>query len=93
MIYALADYGLVVSADHRKGGTWGGAEEELNRRPHRPVFVRVTGAVPPGNRALVKLGAIAFPGIEGHEDPAARLEQAAAIHATPAQEGTLPLFC
>ncbi|VFN05875.1 MAG: Predicted Rossmann fold nucleotide-binding protein DprA/Smf involved in DNA uptake [Candidatus Kentron sp. G] len=29
LIYAMADYGLVVSAEHKKGGTWAGAMEEL----------------------------------------------------------------
>jgi predicted Rossmann fold nucleotide-binding protein DprA/Smf involved in DNA uptake len=24
LIYAMADYGLVVSAEHKKGGTWAG---------------------------------------------------------------------
>ncbi|HRR34848.1 MAG TPA: hypothetical protein P5026_12155, partial [Kiritimatiellia bacterium] len=45
LIYALADYGLVVSADFKKGGTWEGAQEELRRKPGRPVFVRMTGSV------------------------------------------------
>jgi predicted Rossmann fold nucleotide-binding protein DprA/Smf involved in DNA uptake len=61
LVYAIADYGLVVSSDHKKGGTWAGAEEELKRKPGRPVFVRLTGSVPIGNRKLVELGARPFP--------------------------------
>ena len=92
LIYALADYALVVSADHRKGGTWGGAEEELKRKPGRPVFVRLAESAPPGNRALAKLGAIPFPDIDGHSDPAARLGEAAGTSAAQAEENDLPLF-
>ncbi|NLN92568.1 MAG: DNA-processing protein DprA [Candidatus Hydrogenedens sp.] len=60
-IYALADYGLVVSADHQKGGTWAGAVEELKRDHGRPVFVRTGEEVPPGNEALQALGALPWP--------------------------------
>ncbi len=42
-------------------GTWAGAEEELRRRPHVPVFVRLGEGVPAGNRELLTLGAIPFP--------------------------------
>lgn len=60
-IYALADYGLVVSADHKKGGTWAGAVEELKRDHGRPVFVRTGDGVPQGNEALQSLGALPWP--------------------------------
>jgi predicted Rossmann fold nucleotide-binding protein DprA/Smf involved in DNA uptake len=60
-IYALADYGLVVSADKGKGGTWSGAVEELRRIGGTPVFVRAEGQTPEGNAALMKLGARPFP--------------------------------
>ncbi len=63
LIYAMADYGLVVSAEHNKGGTWEGAIEELKREPRRPVFVRISGKVPSGNRKLLELGAVAFPDV------------------------------
>jgi predicted Rossmann fold nucleotide-binding protein DprA/Smf involved in DNA uptake len=61
LIYAMADYGLVVSADHKKGGTWAGAEEELKRSPARPVFVRTGNNTPLGNKKLLELGAVAWP--------------------------------
>jgi predicted Rossmann fold nucleotide-binding protein DprA/Smf involved in DNA uptake len=61
LIYAMADYGLVVSAEHKKGGTWAGATEELKRENLRPVFVRTGSNVPQGNEKLLRLGAIGWP--------------------------------
>ncbi|MBN1865535.1 MAG: hypothetical protein JW808_11600 [Victivallales bacterium] len=61
LIYALAEYGLVVSSDYQKGGTWEGAKEELKRENGRPVFVRNEANVPRGNQELLKMGAMAFP--------------------------------
>ena len=58
LIYAMADYGLVVSAEHKKGGSWAGAQEELKRENRRPVFVRTGSRVPKGNSKLLELGAI-----------------------------------
>jgi len=61
LIYALAEYGLVVSSDFQKGGTWEGAKEELKRESGRTVFVRSESGAPKGNRELLKIGALAFP--------------------------------
>lgn len=61
LIYAMADYALVVSSDYNKGGTWAGATEELRRNQTRPVFVRTGEAVPVGNRKLLDRGALAWP--------------------------------
>ena len=61
LVYALADFALVVSAEKGKGGTWTGAKEELNRTESIPVFVRMEGEVPEGNRALIDIGARPFP--------------------------------
>jgi predicted Rossmann fold nucleotide-binding protein DprA/Smf involved in DNA uptake len=60
-IYALAEYGVVVSSDFEKGGTWAGAEEELRRERGRPVFVRTGSGVPKGNTELLSKGAKPFP--------------------------------
>ncbi len=60
-IYALADFGLIISAEKGKGGTWAGATEELKRPWARPVFVRDEPTAPEGNRALMKLGAQTYP--------------------------------
>jgi predicted Rossmann fold nucleotide-binding protein DprA/Smf involved in DNA uptake len=61
LIYAMSDYGLVVSAEHKKGGTWAGAEEELKRENALPVFVRIGNHAPQGNSKLLDLGAISWP--------------------------------
>ena len=61
LIYAMADYGLIVSAEYKKGGTWTGAQEELKRDVSRPLFVRSGNNLPSGNNKLLELGAIAWP--------------------------------
>ncbi len=61
LIYAMADYGLVVSVEYKKGGTWFGAEEELKRSESLPIFVRVSDGLPVGNKKLLDLGAIEWP--------------------------------
>ncbi len=61
LIYAMADYGLVVSAKAEEGGTWAGAIEELKRENPRPIYVRVGDKVPQGNNKLLDLGAIRWP--------------------------------
>ena len=57
----MADYGLVVSAEDKQGGTWAGAEEELKRENSLPVFVRIGDNAPQGNEKLMDLGAIPWP--------------------------------
>jgi predicted Rossmann fold nucleotide-binding protein DprA/Smf involved in DNA uptake len=61
LIYAIGDLAVVVSAEFEKGGTWAGAVEELRRRGHVPVFVRVSTHSSRGNSELLKLGALPFP--------------------------------
>ncbi len=68
LIYALADYGLVVSSDHKKGGTWAGATEELKRENSLTVFIRLGENVPSGNKELMKLGALEWPKVENKEN-------------------------
>lgn len=58
IIYALADYAMVISADV-KGGTWNGATECLRKR-YVPLIVRKSPAVPEGNRLLIEQGGTAF---------------------------------
>jgi predicted Rossmann fold nucleotide-binding protein DprA/Smf involved in DNA uptake len=60
LIYALADFGLVIASDVEKGGTWAGAREAL-KDGWVPVFVVEGPNVPDGNRLLIKRGAIPFP--------------------------------
>lgn len=97
LIYAMADYGLVVSckwtSPQKKGGTWAGAEEELKRKPARPVFVRTRGSVPAENLKLLKMGALPFPEHTHDADPATALRDA--LKQQPervVEEPGLPLF-
>lgn len=61
LIYAMADFGLVVSAEYKKGGTWTGAEEELKKESSIPIFVRTGANCPHGNNELIKIGANEWP--------------------------------
>lgn len=74
-IYALADFGLIISAEAGKGGTWAGATEELKRPDARPVFVRDEPTAPEGNRALIKLGAQPCPKPPWGDNLAAKLSE------------------
>lgn len=61
MIYALSDASLVVNADLKKGGTWAGAIEQLEKLKFVPVYVRSTGSTSTGLDALRNRGAIPWP--------------------------------
>lgn len=61
LIYGLSDFGLVVSSEFKKGGTWAGAEEELKRNNSIPIFVRSGNLTPEGNKKLLEIGAIQWP--------------------------------
>jgi predicted Rossmann fold nucleotide-binding protein DprA/Smf involved in DNA uptake len=60
LIYALADYAVVVACEAEKGGTWSGAAEALKHR-WVPVCVCAGDDFPDGNRRLQEKGAVAFP--------------------------------
>jgi predicted Rossmann fold nucleotide-binding protein DprA/Smf involved in DNA uptake len=60
VIYALADYGVVVSSGYHEGGTWSGAVEQLERFKLVPMFVRDQPDVPEGNVRLRNMGAHAL---------------------------------
>ena len=60
LIYALADYALVIASDANKGGTWTGAIEAL-KHGWIPVFVVDGPDVPDGNRLLLEKGCLPFP--------------------------------
>lgn len=59
IIYALADYAVVVSSDFETGGTWAGATENL-RQGYAPLFVRSASGIPKGNQALLGKNAAAL---------------------------------
>ena len=60
LIYALADYALVIASDAGRGGTWAGAIEAINAK-WLPLFVLDGPNVPEGNCQLLQKGAISFP--------------------------------
>ena len=92
LIYAMADSGLVVSAEYKRGGTWAGAEEELKRRVARSVYVRTTGDVPGGNQKLLNLGALAFPESWRDRTPAEVLNPTVPEKLVSRVPENLPLF-
>lgn len=60
LVYALADFAVVVASDAEKGGTWAGAVEAI-KHEWVPVFVCKGDDFPEGNHRLLKMGAAAFP--------------------------------
>lgn len=67
LIYALADASLVVNSDLRKGGTWAGAVEQLDRFKFVPVYIRSTGRSFSAFDALLGKGAIPWPNPQDHD--------------------------
>jgi predicted Rossmann fold nucleotide-binding protein DprA/Smf involved in DNA uptake len=61
LIYAFADTALVVNSDFKKGGTWSGAIEQLNKLKLVPVYVRTGGSSSKGLDALQQAGAMPWP--------------------------------
>ncbi len=61
IIYALADYAVVIQSDLEKGGTWAGAKQNLDKG-WVPLFVIDRGEkTPAGNQKLIELGGIPLP--------------------------------
>ena len=60
LIYALADFAIVIASDAQQGGTWAGASEAL-RSGWTPVFVLEHDRMPEGNQLLIKKGAHSLP--------------------------------
>ena len=92
LIYAMTDYGLVVSAEHKKGGTWSGAQEELKREVSLPVFVRLGNKVPQINKKLLDLGAIPWPEAINRSNFKQQLADAAAAKPKKQQPKSMSLF-
>lgn len=76
-IYAFADAGLVVTSDLKKGGTWTGAIEQLERMHLAPVFICNGAESGPGNAALIERGGIAWPEPKNSQELFAAVAQAA----------------
>lgn len=80
LIYAMADFGLVVDSAWNTGGTWNGAVEELKREKATKLFVRMNGAVAAGNSKIVDLGGIPWPEIPEGNNIAEVLKNTEAHH-------------
>jgi len=91
LIYAMADYGLVVSAEHKKGGTWAGATEELKRENALPIFIRSGNNIPIGNKELLELGAIEWQEVISRDNLSQQLSDSAKSVKSNKQEN-LSLF-
>ncbi len=61
IVYALADAALIVSSDYGNGGTWTGAVEQLENLHFVPVYIRSSGDIGKGLRALQEKGAQPWP--------------------------------
>jgi len=81
LIYALADASLVVSSDLKKGGTWAGAVEQLDKLRFVPVYVRSSGESQVGLEALKTKGALSWPNPQDRDDFEAVFE----VTSSPAQ--------
>ena len=93
LIYTLADFALVVSAEDGKGGTWSGAKENLDKR-WTPLFVRKDDTAPAGNMRLIECGGRAITKIPSDIVDWMRQQitmQAVSKDDLPSQ-GSLPLF-
>lgn len=87
MIYALAEFALVVACEKDKGGTWAGAMENLRNR-WTPLFVYIGEGSPEDNTALLNKGAYAFPTCV---EDSLREQLCALSRAVSAEQMALPL--
>jgi predicted Rossmann fold nucleotide-binding protein DprA/Smf involved in DNA uptake len=67
-IYALADAALVVNSDYKKGGTWAGAIEQLEKLHLVPVYIRADADSGAGLQTLAQKGARTWPNPETSEE-------------------------
>lgn len=68
LIYGLSDAAVVVNSDYRKGGTWAGATEQLDKFRFVPIFVRTSGEPSKGLEELQAKGAISWPDPDNPRD-------------------------
>nr|WP_075518724.1 DNA-processing protein DprA [Moritella viscosa] len=68
LIYALSQAALVVDAMVNKGGTWAGANEQLEKLNLVPVYTRSSGFVSAGLEALKSKGAFSWPNPTSADD-------------------------
>ena len=96
-IYALADAALIVSSDYKKGGTWAGAWEQLDKFRFVPVYIRPPRKGEKGLEALREKGALLWPealdatGLSGllAEPPVARAQDGGVVGFSFGEELTM----
>ena len=91
LIYALSDAALVVSSDLKKGGTWAGAIEQLEKLKFVPIYVRSTGSTSTGLDTLRNKGALPWPNPQDTDAFNAILATAPSCLRV-SQQASLPLF-
>lgn len=82
-LYAMADAALVVSSDFKKGGTWAGALEQLEKYRFCSVFVRP--GEEKGLAGLKERGAVLWPEPKSADELIASLSQRAVCYSDPLQ--------
>jgi predicted Rossmann fold nucleotide-binding protein DprA/Smf involved in DNA uptake len=90
LIYALADAALVMNSDFDKGGTWAGATEQLEKLNCVRVYIRSTGDIGEGLKALRAKGAIPWPNPRDATELVAMLRTPAEVKLASRQD-ELPL--
>ena len=88
LIYALADAALVVNSDYRKGGTWAGAVEQLDKLKFVPIYVRSDGKAVKGLDELREKGASPWPNPTTTESLANCLSGHAVLDSAEPGDGT-----
>lgn len=90
-IYALADAALIVSSDYKKGGTWSGAIEQLEKYRFIPVYVRSNGEPEKSLKALLEKGAFSWPEPIDEESFSKTMNNSSLKHASSIEQGKLDL--
>ena len=88
LIYALAEAALVVNSDYKKGGTWTGAVEQLDKLKFVPIYVRSDGESGKGLDGLRDRGAIPWPDPNSPESLEACLSVRFGSGSTSPERGT-----
>ena len=68
LIYALSDRAIVVNSDFKRGGTWAGAVEQLEKLKFVPIYVRSSGILGKGLEELQRKGAMLWPNPDSPEE-------------------------
>ncbi|MBF0437002.1 MAG: DNA-protecting protein DprA [Magnetococcales bacterium] len=92
LIYLLADAALVVNADLNRGGTWGGAVEQLDKIKKIPIYIRTSGTTFPACAPLLNKGGLPWPDPENAEQLHRVFIPVPATEPPPPQQSTLPLL-